>query len=98
MLIESPTIANFGGNLSFVPQIVVAPKSETEIIEILKQYAGRKIRSIGRLHSWSEAPRGDDVVLDLRHINHVKTELREGRVWATIGAGCQIKRLLTELE
>lgn len=91
-------IVNFGGNLSFVPQIVTAPKTETEILQLLKQYVGRKIRTIGRLHSWSEAPCGDDVLLDLRHMNGVQTELRDGRVWATIGAGCQIKRVIAELE
>ena len=98
MPMPSPTIVNFGANLYFAPQVVAAPKSETEILQILKEYSGRKIRPIGRLHSWSDAPRGDDVLLDLRHINGVQTELRDGRVWATIGAGCQIKHVLVELQ
>ena len=95
---EPQTVVNFGRNVSFQPQVMATPHSEEEVLQILKQYVGRRIRVIGRLHSWSEAPRGDDVVLDLRHLNGVKTEQRDGRVWATIGAGCQVKRVLAELE
>ena len=42
--------------------------------------------------------RSDDVLLDLQHLNDVKTAQRDGQVWATIGAGCQMKRVLSELE
>ncbi len=92
------TIVNFGRNVTFQPQVFETPHSAEEVLQILRKYAGRRVRVVGRLHSWSEAPRGDDVLLDLRHLNEVKTEQRDGRVWATIGAGCQIKRLLAELE
>ena len=95
---ESQTVVNFGRNVSFQPQLMVAPRSEEELLQILKHHAGRRVRTMGRLHSWSEAPRGDDVLLDLRQLNDVKTEQRDGRVWATIGAGCQMKRVLAELE
>jgi L-gulono-1,4-lactone dehydrogenase len=95
---ESPTIVNFGRNVSFQPQVLMAPRSEAEVLRVLKQYEERCIRVMGRLHSWSQAPRGDDVLLDLRHLNGVQTEERDGGVWATIGAGCQIKRVLAELE
>ena len=95
---QPQTIVNFGRNVTFLPQVVVSPRSEDELLQAMKQYAGRRIRAMGRLHSWSEAPRSDDVLLDLRHLNSVQTEQRDGRVWATIGAGCQMKRVLAELE
>ncbi len=95
---EPQTIVNFGRNVSFQPQVIVSPRSEDELLQAMKQYAGRRIRAMGRLHSWSEAARSDDVLLDLRHLNSVKTEQRDGRVWAVIGAGCQMKRVLSELE
>ena len=98
MAANPSTIVNFGQNLSFQPQSLEAPRTEGELLHILKQYAGRRIRTMGRLHAWSEAVRSDDVLLDLRHFNDVSTEQREGRVWATIGAGCQMKRVLSELE
>lgn len=93
-----PALENFGRNLTFQPQVFAVPRSESEVLALLKQHTGRTIRVVGRLHSWSEAPAGNDVVFDLRHLNEVATEQRDGRVWATIGAGCQIKRVLTELE
>ena len=91
-------IVNFGRNVSFRPQVIETPRTEDEVLEILKRHSGRKIRAIGRLHAWSEAPSGDDVIIDLRNLNEVKTERRDGGIWATIGAGCQIKRVLTELD
>ena len=92
------TIVNFGRNITFQPQVIVTPRSEEELLQAMKQYVGRRMRVVGRLHAWSEAARSDDVLLDLRHLNSVQTEQRDGRVWAAIGAGCQIKRVLSELE
>src|SRR5262249_40490691 len=51
------------------------------------------IRVIGRMHSWSEAAVGNDVVIDLRGLSDVSLEQREGRTWVTAGGGCQIKTL-----
>jgi len=91
-------IHNFGRNVAFQPQVVLTPRTEADVLQCLSQHRGRRIRAMGRLHAWSEAARSDDVLLDLRHINHVQTEHRPDGVWATVGAGCQIKRLLAELE
>ncbi len=33
-------------------------------------------------------------MLDLRHLNSLRIEQRENGVWATIGAGCQVKRVV----
>lgn len=90
-------ITNFGGNQAFQPRDVFAPRSEDEVLEVLLQCRGRRIRAIGRLHSWSEAAVGEDVVLDLRNLNEVKAELRGDRWWVTAAGGCQIKKLLAEL-
>jgi hypothetical protein len=92
------TVENFGRNVAFQPAVHLAPADEPEVLAILKQYAGRTIRAIGRLHSWSDAAVSDDVLLDLRRLNSVQVERRGDEVWATVGAGCQIKRLLAELD
>lgn len=97
-IVEKNVIQNFGRNVSFAPEVFAAPKSESEVLQILAQHRGKQIRVIGRLHAWSEAARGDKVVLDLRHLNSVVTERRPDGVWATVGAGCQIKKLLVDLE
>lgn len=92
------TLRNFGRNVSFEPKSVAEPKSEDEVLRILAEHRGSRIRVIGRLHSYSEAACCEDVLLDLRHLNSVRIEQRESGVWATIGAGCQVKRVLAELE
>src|SRR5688572_28899521 len=84
-------IENFGRNVSIAAQVFAAPESEEQVLQLLAQHRGRRIRVVGRLHSWSEAPGGDDAVLDLRKLNQVRTEMREGHVWASAGAGYQIK-------
>lgn len=91
-------IANFGGNLQLNPQSVFIPQNEGEVLEILARVRGRKIRTIGRLHSWSEVPQTDDVLIDVRNLNEVRIQKRNDEPFATIGAGCQIKRVLSELE
>jgi len=95
---EQHIVQNFGRNVSFRPKSIHQPKSEEELLRILAEHRSSQIRVIGRLHSYSEAPCCEDVMLDLRHLNTVRTEQRDNRVWATIGAGCQVKRVLTELE
>jgi hypothetical protein len=91
-------IRNFGRNLEFSPRVVRAPASEAELLEILRQNRGRRIRASGRLHSWSEAAVADDVLLDLRNLNDVRIERRGEESWAVVGGGCQIKRVLAELD
>jgi FAD/FMN-containing dehydrogenase len=91
-------IQNFGRNLRFTPAAIFKPASEQELLQILANCRGQRIRAVGRLHSWSEAVLADEVLLDLRKLNSVEIERRDGEVWATVGGGCQIKRALAELE
>ena len=65
---------------------------------MLREHAGRKIRAIGRLHSWSEAPLCPEVLVDLRHIAQVDVHADEEPPWAEIGAGCQIREIVSVLE
>jgi hypothetical protein len=93
----SGVITNFGGNESFHPRNYYAPNDESELLEVLRSCRGRQIRVVGRLHAWSAAAVTNDVAIDLRHLNDVQVERRGDRYWATVGAGCQIKRVLSEL-
>lgn len=88
---------NFGGNVTLTPKQAFVPRSEQEVLQILRDYRGRNIRVVGRLHSWSEAPLADDLLLDLQHLNAVHVRNSEDGPIAAIGAGCQIKRALSEL-
>ena len=91
-------VENFGGNQRFRPAAYCMPLDEAGVLEILTRHRGEKIRAIGSLHSWSEAPVAEGVLVDLRNMNSVRVEQRNGGYWATVEAGCQIKRLLAELD
>lgn len=92
------TIRNFGRNLQFTPEYCLAPRSVEELLAILAEHKGKHIRAIGALHSWSEAPREEEVVLDLRHLNSVSVEQRGDETWAIIAAGCRIKHAVAVLD
>lgn len=92
------SVANFGRNLAMTPQVIAAPESEDEVIELLRAHGGRRLRAVGSLHSWSRAPEADDVLVDLRHLNQVSVTGDPNGWVATIGAGCRIKRALSELD
>jgi FAD/FMN-containing dehydrogenase len=92
-----PRVANFGRNVTSRPQFVLVPRSEEEVLQILAEHRGRRIRAIGRLHSWSGAVECDEVLVDLRHLRHVRVSFDSQGPLAEVGAGCQIKRLLAEL-
>ena len=91
------TVRNFGGNVVFEPAYAYVPESEEEVLAILARHRGEKIRVVGRLHSWSDAPSTSGVLLDLRRLCDVRVERDEGGARTVAGAGCQIKRLLREL-
>src|SRR5690348_12030972 len=89
--------SNFSGNLVVHASQAYRPRSEEEVLAILRENKGRQIRAAGRLHSWSDAPLTDDILLDLSELNQVELrDTAEGPI-AVIGAGCQIKRALSEL-
>jgi FAD/FMN-containing dehydrogenase len=92
-----PIVTNFGRNLTFRPAAVFAPRSEAEVLDILRTHRRRRIRAVGRLHSWSAAPVADDILIDLRHLNAVRIHADGESPWVEVGAGCQVKRLVAEL-
>ena len=89
---------NFGRNQVLKPSAAYTPADEQEVLQILDRHRGQSIRAVGRLHSWSDAVLGDGVLLDLRRLNDVLLEPDGDQFVATVGAGCQIKRLLKELD
>lgn len=91
-------LKNFGRNIVLRPDAFAAPQTEEDVLRFLAEHRERKIRVLGSLHSWSEVIAGGEAVLDLRHLNSVQVEPREGRLWATLGGGCKIHHALAELE
>ncbi len=89
---------NFGANQVLKPSSAYTPADEQEVLQILDKHRSQRIRAVGSLHSWSDAILGDDVLLDMRLLNDVQLQPDGDQFVATVGAGCQIKRLLKELE
>lgn len=89
---------NFGRNVTITPGVIETPADEAEVLAILGRYHGRRIRCVGRLHSWSRLIDSPDVLLDLSRLNEVRVDATGDDQLVHVGAGCQIKRLLAELE
>ncbi len=94
---EATTIWNFGRNITFTPRHHERPVDEGELLEILRRHRGHQVRAHGSLHSWSQAARCDDVSIDLSNLNSIQLNTDGPSPTATVGAGCQIKQLVSEL-
>jgi FAD/FMN-containing dehydrogenase len=68
------------------------------LLQILREQRGKRIRAVGRLHSWSAAPQAEEVLLDLRKLKSVQVTWDDRGPVAVIGGGCQIKDILRELD
>src|SRR4051812_11634869 len=91
-------VVNFSHDLRFTPRRRYEPVSEEEVLEILDRHADGKIRVIGARHSWSDGIVSDDVLIDLRHFDHVELERSdEGAVSVVVGGGCRVKHLVARL-
>ena len=91
-------VSNFGRNVEFRPLATYSPTSEDELIEILNHHRGEEIRAVGRLHSWSRAPCTGGVMLDLKHLDSVEIDRSGDFPTAIVGAGCQLKQLVAQLD
>lgn len=89
---------NFGRNLTIQPTAYYEPVDEGEVLAILDRHRGEQIRAVGRLHSWSEAPAAEGVVLNLKHLQQIQLHRANDSMTASVGAGCQIKTLLEHLK
>lgn len=91
-------IRNFGRNLDFHSKNYFEPNSSEEVLDVLATNRGTRIRTMGRLHSWSQAPVSEDTLLNLKNLNGVKIEQIDGAFFVRVAGGCQIKRLIQKLD
>jgi len=94
----APLVTNFGRNVAFRPAARYNPRSEAEVLDILRAHRGSPVRAVGRLHSWSDVTVCEGVLLDLRHLDAVTVHADSPDPWIEVGAGCQIKRVIRELQ
>lgn len=91
-------IRNFGRNLDFTPANYYEPASVNEVLDALRQSRGRQIRTIGKLHSWSEAPCSTDTIINLKNLRTAYIEEKDGQHFVRVAGGCQIKRVISILD
>ncbi|MGZ6142843.1 MAG: FAD-binding protein [Myxococcales bacterium] len=67
------TYSNWGGNQVFTPKDVVRPRSLQELIDAVERHgrAGRKIKAVAALHSWSACAVAEDVCIEMAGLNRV---------------------------
>ena len=94
---QSQSVFNFGRNVAFLPKYHEAARDEAHLLEILARHRGRQVRAHGSLHSWSQAAQCDDVSIDVGKLNRVQLHVDTPNPTVTVGAGCQIKQLVAEL-
>lgn len=98
---EGPSreIVNFGGNIRFRPAHYYEPRTEQDVLDVLRRHARGHVRVAAALHSWSDLVISDDAVISMRHWTGIDyEEAADGRVRATVGGGWRIKHLLRELQ
>ncbi len=94
---STAAITNFGENISFRPAERVAPLTEEELLRVLKENRLGRIRVMGSKHSWSPLIETAGVVIDMKNFRHIRIHEEQGQLFASVGAGIQIKHLIHEL-
>jgi len=89
-------ITNFGRTVSFAATLLT-PRREIDVLDILRRYAGRKIRVLGSGHSWSDVRHSEDIAIDMREISGIRVEDDGRRPSVVVGAGCTLGALLRTL-
>lgn len=88
---------NFGRNVVFSPSRVYAPRTEEEVLDILRRHRGQPIRCMGSGHSWSRILATQGVLVDLSYFNRVQPIGTRPHERVQVGAGCTLGLLLEQL-
>ena len=93
------TFRNWGGNVVFSPAHVEKPESLEELLAVVDEHgrAGRKIKAVGGVHSWSACAATDEVSVQMGGLRRV---LRHDAAAKTITAeaGIQLKDLYVAMD
>lgn len=96
LTMKTAPIQNFGENVVFTPKHFYRPDNTSELLQILRQHPQAKIRVIGSLHAWSPAAQSEEIAISLEKFSNIQVERDERGAVATIGGGCQIKKIIHE--
>ena len=84
---------NWAGNVKWTPQEVLFPKSEEEIVDIIKKAvsSGKTVRTVGSHHSFTPLLATNSVSLSLDKMQGLISKEADNR--AVAWAGTKLKRL-----
>lgn len=91
-------INNFGGNLRVDVSAYACPRTDDELLSFLNDHRGGEIRCVGRLHSWSRLIESKEAVVNMQHFDSVQLHQSGSARVVRVGAGCQIKDVVKELQ
>ena len=91
-------IRNFGRNVSFKVKNFQWVRDTDEALALLNQQKEGKVRVCGARHSWNESFATHATLVDISALDSVQfTEKSDQGCLVTVGAGCSVDALLTEL-
>jgi FAD/FMN-containing dehydrogenase len=90
---------NWATNQSFAPADTATPRSLAELVEVVQRHgrAGRKIKAVGSLHSWSACAVAEDVCIPMAQLDRVLAHDPQKRT-ITVEAGIQLRALYREMD
>ncbi len=93
------TFRNWGGNQSFTPEVCESPRSLEELLAAVERHgrAGRKIKAVGSLHSWSACAVANDACISMNGLSRVLAHDGTART-ITAEAGIQLRALYEEMD
>ena len=91
--------SNWGGNQRFTPREVERPATLEELLALVQKHgrAGRKLKALGSLHSWSACATADDVAVVMHGLGRVLAH-DEAKKTITAEAGIQLRTLYAEMD
>ncbi|HUJ27797.1 MAG TPA: FAD-binding protein [Myxococcales bacterium] len=93
------TFRNWGGNVEFHPAVVEAPQTLDELLALVNAHgkAGRRIKPVGGVHSWSACAATDEVCVQMGRLDRVLGH-DQARRTITAEAGIQLKDLYLAMD
>jgi FAD/FMN-containing dehydrogenase len=93
------TYTNWGGNQTFVARQTEGPHTLDELLASVEKHgrAGRKIKAIGSLHSWSACAVAEDVCVPMQGLHRVLSHDPVRRT-ITAEAGIQLRALYAAMD
>lgn len=96
---DTPTITNFGGNVSYEPAHYYEPATEADVLAILDRHADGNVRVVASGHSWSPAIETSDTAIRMDKLNEIAVRRdSDGGVVVRAGGGAVLQDIVDAVE